>query len=221
MVNKPTLVGLAAAGILAGAAALAQTADPGTVLVPAAAERTAPASKAPATLPTTIATSAPSKPLSAQDRKFVETAAEAGVAEVEMARVAMEHASSTDVKSFASRMVSDHEQAGSDLDKIAASKGETVNEGVSAKHQAQLDRLGKLQGESFDREYLKSQLAEHKAAAALFDKQAKRGGESELKQFAASTLPTLQDHLQLVQQLAKSPPRASTAPGTFARTKKS
>ena len=220
MVSEPTLVGLALAGILAGGPEFAQTADPGPPQVPAAAERTAPASKAPATLPG-AAMPAQAKPLSSQDRKFVEAAAGAGAAEVEMARVAMERADSSDVKSFASRMVSDHEQAGNDLDKIAASKGATLNDKMSAKDQAALDRLRKLQGESFDREYVKSQLAAHKAAVALFDKQAKSGNDPELRQFAASTLPTLQDHLQLVQQLVKSPPRASSAPGTFARTNKS
>lgn len=221
MLSKPTLVGFALAGILAGAPALAQTANPGAAQVPAAAERTAPASKAPAALPSAAVAPAQAKPLSSQDRKFVEAAGAAGAAEVEMARVAIERADSSDVKSFASRMASDHEQAGNDLGKIAARKGATVDEKMSAKDQAELDRLRELQGESFDREYVKSQLAAHRAAVALFEGQAKNGSDSELKQFAASTLPTLQDHLQLVQQLAKSPPRASSAPGTVARTNKS
>ncbi len=216
-----SLVSFAVAAALSAGAAWAQTAAQGTTQVPAAAERMAPASKAPAVLPSSKAMPAQAGKLSAQDRRFVETAGEAGAAEVEMAKVAMERADSSDVKNFASRMASDHQKAGDDLDKIASNKGVTVDDRMSAKDQAELDRLRKLQGASFDREYVKSQLAAHKAAVALFDKESKRGNDGELKQFATSTLPTLHDHLQLVQQLAKSPPRASAAPSTQAPENKS
>lgn len=217
-----SLVSFAVAAALAGGAAWAQTAAQGAPQVPVAADRMAPASKSPPGLPSSnAAPAAPAKTLSMQDRKFVETAGEAGAAEVEMAKVAMERADSSDVKSFASRMMSDHEKAGDDLEKIASSKGVNIDDHMSAKDRAELDRLHKLQGASFDREYVKSQLAAHKAAVALFDKQSKSGNDSELKQFAASTLLTLHDHLQLVQQLAKSPPRASATPSTAARENKS
>jgi putative membrane protein len=208
-----TLVSIAVAVALAGGAAWAQSATQGTTQPPAAADRMAPASKASATTPSRMG-SAQAKASSAQDRKFVATAGEAGAAEVEMARVAMDRAQSSDVKNFASRMVSDHEKAGEDLDKIAASKGMPVDDKMSAKDQAELDRLRKLQGANFDREYVKSQLAAHKAAVALFDKESKSGNDRDLKQFAASTLPTLRDHLQLAQQLSKSSPRASAASST-------
>jgi putative membrane protein len=118
-------------------------------------------------------------------------------------------------------MVSDHQKAGDDLDKIASNKGVTVDDKLSAKDQAELDRLNKLQGASFDREYVKSQLAAHKAAVALFGKESKSGNDSELKSFAASTLPTLQDHLQLVEQLSKSASHAAATPARVARTTES
>src|SRR5579862_9110168 len=57
-----------------------------------------------------------------KDRGFVQTAAEAGAAEVAMAKVAQQRGASADVKSFADRMVTDHEKAGAQLASIAASK---------------------------------------------------------------------------------------------------
>jgi putative membrane protein len=220
--KKPvrSLISLATAGLLAGGAAFAQTATPGTTQVPAAADRMAPASKAPATVQPATADIAQAKPLNAGDKRFIQVAGEAGSGEVEMARLAMDRAQSTDVKSFASRMASDHQKADDELDKLASSKDVMVNDKLSAKDQAELDRLRKLQGAGFDREYIRSQLAAHKAAVSLFDKQSKSGHDTELKQFAASTLPTLQEHLQLVEQLAKSPPLASVKPETVARTSK-
>jgi putative membrane protein len=196
-------------------------ATPGTTQVPAAADRMAPASKAPATVQPSTANTAQAKPLNAEDKRFIQVAGEAGSAEVEMARLAMDRAESSDVKRFASRMASDHQKAGDELDKLASSKGVAVDDKLSAKDQAELERLRKLQGASFDGEYVRAQLAAHKAAVSLFDKQSKSGHDGELKQFAASTLPTLQDHLQLIEQLAKSPSRASAKPATIARTTKS
>ena len=50
---------------------------------------------------------AASSSLSAQDRKFVDTAAEAGAAEAAKGQLAESHSSSADVKGLAARMVSD------------------------------------------------------------------------------------------------------------------
>jgi putative membrane protein len=61
------------------------------------------------------------------DRTFVQTAAEAGAAEVAMAKVAQQRGASADVKSFADRMVTDHQKAGAQLASIAASKNLMVN----------------------------------------------------------------------------------------------
>jgi putative membrane protein len=61
--------------------------------------------------------------LSAQDRKFVDAAAEAGAAEVAMGQLAESHSGSADVKGLAARMVSDHQKAGDELKSIAQAKG--------------------------------------------------------------------------------------------------
>jgi putative membrane protein len=121
-----------------------------------------------------------------------------------MAKLAAERASASEVKAFASHMVTDHSKAGEELKKVATAKGAQLNEQPSAKDQRELDKLSKLQGADFDREYVKVQLAAHKDAVSLFKKEASAGRDSDLKQFASSTLPTLREHLQMVQQLSKS-----------------
>jgi putative membrane protein len=141
--------------------------------------------------------------LNGQDRKFVTNAAEAGAAEVAMGKLASDRASSTDVKSFAARMVTDHQKAGDQLKSIASAKGVTPPDRLSKKDQSELDKLGRLKGVAFDKEYVKVQLAAHKDAIALFGSESKSGKDTDLKQFASTTLPTLQDHLQMVQQLSK------------------
>jgi putative membrane protein len=147
---------------------------------------------------------AASATLSAQDRKFVNTAGEAGAAEVAMGQLAESHSASADVKGFAARVVSDHQKAGDELKSIAEAKGATPPVELSKKDQADLDKLSKLQGSDFDKAYIKTQLSAHRSAVALFGTESKSGKDAQLKQFASTTLPTLEDHLQMVQQLSKT-----------------
>jgi putative membrane protein len=71
------------------------------------------------------------------------------------------------------------------------------------KHQEEADRLAKLQGASFDRAYIQHMLKDHEEDVQLFSTQAKQGKDPELKAFAADTLPTLEEHLRLVRDLAE------------------
>lgn len=73
---------------------------------------------------------------------------------------------------------------------------------MSKEHQAAMDRLGKLSGAEFDREYLKMDLNDHKKTIELFEKQARGGRDAELKAFAEKTLPTLREHHQMARDIA-------------------
>ena len=73
---------------------------------------------------------------------------------------------------------------------------------MSKDHQMAMDRLGKLSGAEFDREYLKMDLNDHKKTIDLFEKQARSGRDAELKAFAEKTLPTLREHHQMARDLA-------------------
>jgi len=141
---------------------------------------------------------------SSADRKFVATATEAGLAEVEMAKIAHDHATSSAVAQFAAHMIDDHQKANEALVKIADAKGLPHTTTLSAKDQAELRKLQSLSGAALDREYVRVQLAAHKDAVALFQGESRNGKDADLKQFASSTLPTLQSHLQQVTTLTAS-----------------
>jgi putative membrane protein len=152
---------------------------------------------------TALAADAPAK-ASHADRSFADTAAQAGMAEVEMAKLAQQHAASTDVKSFADRMVADHTKANEQLTTIATAQGIALPTRLSGKDQRELTKLGKLEGAAFDKEYVKSQVGAHHDAVKLFEKESKGGRNDDLRNFAGTTLPTLQDHLSMVTALSKS-----------------
>ena len=61
--------------------------------------------------------------VSSGDRKFMEKAAQGGMAEVELGKLATQKASASEVKQFGQRMVDDHSKANDQLKQIATSKG--------------------------------------------------------------------------------------------------
>lgn len=133
------------------------------------------------------------------DHTFATKAAQGGLAEVKLGNLAREKAASPDVKSFGETMVADHSKANDELKQIAAKKGITLPTSTDAKSQATYDRLSKLSGAEFDRAYMKDMVADHRTDVNEFKKESERGTDSDLKEFAAKTLPTLQKHLQTAE----------------------
>ena len=137
--------------------------------------------------------------VAAADKAFVQKAAVGGMAEVEMGKMAQQKGSSDQVKQFGSRMVEDHSKANDELKKIASSKGIALPTDLDAKHKSKMDKMQKLSGAQFDRAYMDDMVADHKQDVAEFRKEANSGKDSDLKAFAAKTLPTLEDHLKMAQ----------------------
>ena len=135
----------------------------------------------------------------AADKSFVEKAAVGGLAEVQMGKMAQQKGSSDQVKQFGSRMVEDHSKANDELKQVASSKGITLPTDLDAKHKSKMEKMQKLSGAQFDRAYMDDMVSDHKQDVADFKKEANSGKDSDIKAFAAKTLPTLEDHLKMAQ----------------------
>ncbi len=138
------------------------------------------------------------------DKMFVMDAAVGGMTEVELGKLAAQKASSDSVKQFGQKMVDDHSKANDQLKDVAGKENITVPSSLDAKHQARVDKLSKMSGASFDRAYVKDQLKDHQQDVAKFKAESQNGSDPAIKQFASSTLPTLQEHLSMVQDLSKN-----------------
>ena len=57
-------------------------------------------------------------------------------------------------------------------------------------------KLAKLSGAEFDKAYIDMMVKDHKKDVAEFEKESKGAKDSDLKSWASTTLPTLQDHLE-------------------------
>lgn len=139
--------------------------------------------------------------MSSQDHKFAMDAAMGGLIEVELGRVAAQRGTSEAVKQFGQRMVDDHSKANQELMTLASSKGMTLPTAIDEKHQKDVTKLSGMSGAEFDRAYSKMMLKDHEKDVKEFERQSTRGGDPDLRAFAAKTLPTLQEHLQMARAL--------------------
>jgi putative membrane protein len=143
------------------------------------------------------------------DRQFVERAAGAGMAEVELGQLAQQKASSQQIKVFAARMVQDHSKANEELKQLAQAKGMTVPAAGAKAHRGEMDKLNKLSGADFDKQYVSHMVSDHRKTVAEFKKASESAQDLDLKAFAGKTLPTLQDHLNQAQSIQESVKSAS------------
>ncbi|HKQ09142.1 MAG TPA: DUF4142 domain-containing protein [Blastocatellia bacterium] len=146
--------------------------------------------------------SAASNVPSSADRDFMTKAAVGGMEEVELGRLATQKAANADVKAFGQRMVDDHSRAGNELKSLAAQKNVTLPTALDQQHQADVDKLSKLSGAAFDREYMSMMVKDHVEDVAEFEREAATGSDSDVKAWAGRTVPTLRQHLQMAQDAA-------------------
>lgn len=140
--------------------------------------------------------------LSSADKDFMMKAADGGMTEVAMGQLALKQASSNEVKQFAQRMVDDHSKANDQLKELAAKKGVTLPMEPSAKHKMAMDKMAKMSGADFDREYMRDQVKAHDMTVSLFEKEARSGRDAETKAWAEQTLPTLREHQTMAKDMA-------------------
>lgn len=152
--------------------------------------------------PTPSTTEPNTTSLSALDRLFMSQAAQGGIAEVMLGKLALQQASSQSVKDYAQRMIKDHTQANNQLMKLAAQKGVTVPKTINEEQQAVMNQLSKLSGKSFDQEYMnEAGIESHAEQVALFQNETQLGQDPDVQAFAAKTLPIVQQHLQMARKM--------------------
>lgn len=134
---------------------------------------------------------------------FIEDAVRGGMAEVELGQLASQKATNQKVKSFGAQMVTDHSNANDQLKTLASSKRVTIPTDMSAEQKSKRDELNGLSGEAFDKAYVDAMVEDHRKDVDEFKKQATSNEDADVRAFAKKTLPTLQQHLRLIERIQK------------------
>ena len=162
------------------------------------------------------------------EKDFINKLMADGQAEVELGRMATQKAVNPEVKRFAQMMIDDHTKAGTELKQVAAQYNvDTVDESKEFdKHKDAMDRLSKLRGGEFDKEYVKAMVDDHQNAvdslesrvdstASLKDKITDKDAKdtqvipektdnavaASVNQWAAQALPVVRHHLDEARAL--------------------
>jgi putative membrane protein len=135
-------------------------------------------------------------------QSFATQAAVICKAEIELGQMAAQKSQDRGVREYAQRMVKDHTADEAKLRKIAEQENLKLPQSLDPEHETLREQLSGLEGAAFDREYVKAMAKGHDKAVALFEAASQASQmTSELKEFAAATLPTLKEHDQMAHRL--------------------
>lgn len=131
---------------------------------------------------------------------FYSNAAQGGMAEVELSKLALQKSQNAEIKKFADMMVSDHGKANAELKTLAAKKNVVLPTEMSSSHKSTMEDLSKLSGAEFDKEYISVMVKDHETTVELFEDNTDNS-DADIKGFATKTLPTLRSHLQMIKDI--------------------
>jgi putative membrane protein len=145
------------------------------------------------------------------DSVFIRQAIRGNYTEVALGRVAGSRASSSEVKDFAERMVSDHNSMNKEWVDLAEDNDMKVTIDSGKSGQQTIDRLEDLSGSAFDQAYMSEAIRKHEQDLAAFQRMGSSARSDEVRELAKSGVSTIREHLALAQQVGSRVGVSSTA----------
>ncbi|MCF2490727.1 DUF4142 domain-containing protein [Dyadobacter sp. CY347] len=137
------------------------------------------------------------------DAEFAVEAANGGMAEVALSKIAVDKATDPKVKEFAQQMIKDHSKANDELKTLAASKNITLPSAPNEEKQKAAADLGGKSGSDFDKAYVAQMKKDHDETVKLFEDAQTEVKDAELKAFIDKTLPVIKAHAEHAKSLDK------------------
>ncbi|MES2566885.1 MAG: DUF4142 domain-containing protein [Bacteroidota bacterium] len=138
-----------------------------------------------------------------RDKKFVKETIEGGLYEVKLSEVALIKSSSPQIKLLAKTIVEDHTKSNKELRELALKKGISAPNTLTDNAMMYFEKISKTDGEKFDKAYTKCMKTDHKKEICKFKKEAKKGGDADLKTWAANNVPMLESHKNMAKDACK------------------
>lgn len=142
--------------------------------------------------------------LSEKDYRFVLQASRGGMEEVQLGELARQKGTTQGVRDFGDRMAKDHTQANNELKQIVAQKSAMLPTQFTSSERSTMEDLQKATGADFDKMYVRDMIKDHKHDIKEFQNAAKDVTDPDLKAYAQKTIPILEQHLHMAQQLETS-----------------
>jgi putative membrane protein len=134
---------------------------------------------------------------SAQD--FVAAAIQGNNSEIMLGKLAQEKAASPAIKQYGQMLVSEHSKARDDMEMLAAKINVPRSTDASPEGKLEYEKLSKLSGDAFDKEFIDAMIKDHEKDVAEFEIHAKANHAASME--AQHQLPTLKLHLEAAKSL--------------------
>jgi putative membrane protein len=128
--------------------------------------------------------------------------AQDNINEIEAGKTAAGKAQNPQVKAFAQKMATDHQQMLTELQTLAKSKDVTLPTSGSLKDQAQMKIMEKTAGADFDKKYMEQMVKDHQKDAQATQDLATKAKDPDFKAAVQKAHAKIQEQLQLAQRIA-------------------
>lgn len=146
-----------------------------------------------------------------KDKMFVRKAAQGGLAEIELGKLAVEKGASEDVKAFGQKMVDEHGKLNEEIGRLADSIGARLPKTMSKDQQAVYDKLKSLTGEEFDKEYIVCMVKDHHADLREFRMESNSTSDPDVKDAVDKAAHVIREHMVAIDKMARD--RGVALPG--------
>lgn len=144
------------------------------------------------------------------EKRFLTKSAQDSMYELASAQLAVKKAQNSGIKQYANKLIQDHATYNQQLTELARQKQVNLPTSLDAQNKAKLARLQQLQGEAFEREYIKETAQANIDDVKELQRQASTTRDPQIKAFVAQFLPVQQEHSRLASGLKSGRSTAST-----------
>jgi putative membrane protein len=130
-------------------------------------------------------------------RYFIIQASIGNLQEIQIAKLALQRSSNSEVKTFANQMIADHGNAQAQLMQLVKTRNFQIPAEATDTPVEDL-MLKNLPAKDFDRMYVHMMVPDHRQAVQLFESYSLTGKDPDVSSFAKQTLPKLKEHLATI-----------------------
>lgn len=152
----------------------------------------------------TGATAAFAQGFSDKDKTFLKDSTEDHLAEIKMAEMTVRTTKNPTVKAFAEQMIKDHNALIAGSKPVAVKAGVTPPTTTSAKAEAEYLKLKALTGETYDKSYVKTMVADHHEDLDKVKQENASTANPDMKKLTAHAANVIAGHSQKIDTIASS-----------------
>ena len=153
-----------------------------------------------------LAQTAPATRASLSAEEYARRQAQGELFEIALSQLILDKSEDQGVRAFAEHMVTAHTASLEKLRTASGTMAALLPSTLDSTQQNTLIRLENISGMKFNMEYMRLQIDGHKQALELNQRYASSGTEPALRQYASESVPMIQSHLAMAQQVRVAPP---------------